>query len=281
MAEVVKIIENPLETLEHIFSDSESLGEETNSHKEEYKVHTPVFDGPLDLLLHLLRKEELNIYDIPIAKICTSYTNQLRAMLSPDVNVASEFFVMAATLTHIKSQMLLPKENQDEEDPRKPLVAKLLEYEQFKKASIQLDSRAWLGRDLFSRTEVSVDDIMPDETKLDAPIEAVDNFQLLLCLKIALDRTFRKPIEISADMTSIKEKVTYISGLLESQTNLSFADLMSPSPRLNEVIVSFLAILELAKLKFIEIIQIENFGVIQIRPVRELREINYGLLDQY
>jgi segregation and condensation protein A len=202
-------------------------------------------------------------------------------MLSPDVNVASEFFVMAATLTHIKSQMLLPKENQEEEDPRKPLVAKLLEYEQFKKASVQLDSRSWLGRDIFCRTEISVDDILPEETKLDAPIEAVDNFQLLLCLKIALDRSFRKPIEISADMTSIKEKVTHITGLLETSTSLNFAELMSPTPRINEVIVSFLAILELAKLKFIEIIQLENFGIIQIRPVRELREINYGLLDQY
>jgi segregation and condensation protein A len=178
-------------------------------------------------------------------------------------------------------QMLLPKENQEEEDPRKPLVAKLLEYEQFKKASVQLDSRSWLGRDIFCRTEISVDDILPEETKLDAPIEAVDNFQLLLCLKIALDRSFRKPIEISADMTSIKEKVTHITGLLETSTSLNFAELMSPTPRINEVIVSFLAILELAKLKFIEIIQLENFGIIQIRPVRELREINYGLLDQY
>lgn len=82
-------------------------------------------------------------------------------------------------------------------------------------------------------------------------------------------------------MTSIKEKVTHITGLLETSTSLNFAELMSPTPRINEVIVSFLAILELAKLKFIEIIQLENFGIIQIRPVRELREINYGLLDQY
>lgn len=252
---------------------------------DDYRVHLPVFDGPLDLLLHLIRREQVNIYDIPIAKICRAYVEHLEMMQSIDVNIAGEFMVMAATLTLMKSLVLLPNEKADggEDDPRMPLVAQLIEYERFKKAADQFDARPWVGRDIFVRSPQAVADIMPVESLIDAPIDAVDPYQLLLCLKIATDRTTKPPMQIAVDPTSIKEKVSLIGHLLETQDVVQFESLL-PEPdirHIRDVIVAFLAILELAKLKYIEILQAENLGQIQIRSVRDVRDLNVGMLDQY
>jgi segregation and condensation protein A len=253
--------------------------------KDDYHVHLPVFEGPLDLLLHLIRKEQLNIYDIPIAKICKSYLEHLEIMRQIDVNIAGEFMVMAATLTLMKSLVLLPREGGDEaeEDPRLPLVAQLIEYEKFKKAADDLDSQPWLGRDLYPRSHAAISDMMPVESLMDGPIEQVDPFQLLLCLKIANDRTQKPPMQISVDPTSIREKVTQVQELLEQEEVLSFEQLLPAKAErhVRDVIVAFLALLELAKLKFIEIIQAEQLGPLQVRRVKEMRDLNVGLLDQY
>lgn len=253
--------------------------------KDDYQVTLPVFEGPLDLLLHLIRKEQINIYDIPISKICKSYLEHLELMRQIDVNIAGEFMVMAATLTLMKSLVLLPREggDEEEEDPRLPLVAQLLEYERFKKAAEDFDSKPWLGRDIFPRSATAISDIMPVESLLDGPIESVDPFQLLLCLKIASDRTQRPPMQISVDPTSIKEKVSQVQELLEQEEIVRFEQLLPEKQdrHVRDVIVAFLAILELAKLKFIEIVQAEQLGPIQIRRVKELRDLNVGLLDQY
>jgi len=253
--------------------------------KDDYRVTLPVFEGPLDLLLHLIRKEQINIYDIPISKICRSYLEHLELMRQIDVNIAGEFMVMAATLTLMKSLVLLPREggDEEEEDPRLPLVAQLLEYERFKKAAETIDQTPWLGRELYARSAVAISDIMPVESLMDAPIETVDPFQLLLCLKIANDRTQRPPMQISVDPTSIKEKVTQVQELLEQEEVIRFDQLIPPKAErhVRDVIVAFLALLELAKLKFIEILQAEQLGPIQVRRVKELRDLNVGLLDQY
>src|SRR5262249_45955490 len=141
---------------------------------------------PLDLLLHLIKRDQINVYDIPVVKICESYLEYLRAFSQPDVNLAGEFFVMAATLLQIKSQMLLPREEIDKsDDPRLPLVAQLLEYERFKQASQTLDQRPWLDRDVYARPLEATLDVMPVESLLSAPIDPVDPFQVLVCLKIA------------------------------------------------------------------------------------------------
>jgi|688.fasta_scaffold91561_3 segregation and condensation protein A len=253
--------------------------------KDDYRITLPVFEGPLDLLLHLIRKEQINIYDIPISKICKSYMDHLELMRQVDVNVAGEFMVMAATLTLMKSLVLLPREggDEEEEDPRMPLVAQLLEYERFKKAAEEIDQKPWLGRDIYPRSATAISDIMPVESLMDAPLESVDPFQLLLCLKIANDRTVRPPMQISVDPTSIKEKVTQVQELLEQEEVVRFEQLLPAKEdrHVRDVIVAFLALLELAKLKFIEIIQAEQLGPIQVRKVKELRELNVGLLDQY
>lgn len=257
----------------------------STSVKDDYRVTLPVFEGPLDLLLHLIRKEQINIYDIPISKICKSYLEHLEIMRQIDVNIAGEFMVMAATLTFMKSLVLLPREGGDEaeEDPRLPLVAQLLEYERFKKAAEEMDQKPWLGRDLYPRSATAISDIMPVESLMDAPLEPVDPFQLLLCLKIANDRTQKPPMQISVDPTSIKEKVTQVQELLEQEEVVRFEQLLPAKEErhVRDVIVAFLALLELAKLKFIEIIQAEQLGPIQVRKVKELRELNVGLLDQY
>jgi segregation and condensation protein A len=250
--------------------------------RDNYRVLLPNFEGPLDLLLHLIRKEQLNIYDIPIAKICSAYFEQLELLKQIDVNIAGEFMVMAATLTLLKSAMILPREGGDEEnDPRLPLVAQLLEYERFKRAANQLDARPWLGRDVYGRPMTTTHDILPVESLLDGPIEQVDTYQLLLCLRVSLDRTERPPLNITTDPVSLREKVELARDLLAAQQIIDFAMLLPEICKPPDVIVSFMAILEMAKLKFVEIIQLETFGKIQIREVRSLRELNESMLDQY
>ncbi len=248
----------------------------------DYRVSLPCFEGPLDLLLHLIRKEQVNIYDIPITRICRAYLEHLEILQQLDFNLAGEFMVMASTLMYLKSATLLPSENvEGEEDPRLPLVAQLIEYEKYKLAAEKIDSMQWLGRDIYARPAGALSDVVPVESLLDVPIDAVDPFQLLKCLGAATDRTRRPPIEISTDRVSIKEKVNELRLLLLQSEVVDFLLLLPPVLLTHDVIVSFLAVLELAKLKFVDIIQTENFGPMQIRAQRSMEELNFGLLDQY
>jgi segregation and condensation protein A len=270
-------------TLNEVFAGS--LGKkpgDADRDNQDYRIRLPVFEGPLDLLLHLIRRDQINIYDIPVAKICESYLNSLNLMAEPDCNVAGEFFVMAATLLHLKSQVLLPRDEQaaDDTDPRLPLVAQLLEYERFKKAAVQIDEREWLDRELYLRPPSTSSDI-PVESLLDAPLEPVDTFQMLVCLKIALDRTERPPMQIEVDSTSLRDKVAQVGELLESVQMLDFKILLPDIPKKPDIIVSFLAILELARLKYLEILQSETFGPIQLCRVHSVKDLNMGLLQQY
>ena len=225
------------------------------------------------LLLHLIRKDQLNIYDIPIATICENYLKYLDLLHQLDCNMAGEFMVMAATLMHMKSAVLLPQEtneNGEEVDPRLPLVAQLLEYEKFKRASETIDKLPWLGRDYYSRPPEAIKDQIPTESLLDSPLEPIDNFQLLVCLKIALDRTTRPKMQITTDPISLRSKVMALQDLMQTNDIIEMSLMIPENPRRQDLIVSFLTVLELAKLKFLEIIQHETFGPIQIRSVRSL-----------
>jgi segregation and condensation protein A len=124
-------------------------------------------------------------------------------------------------------------------------------------------------------------DAMPVESLIDAPIEAVDAFQLLICLKVATDRTSRPPLEISMDPISLKDKVVSMAPLFESSGVIDFSSLVLEKRNVRDIVISFLTVLELARLRFIEIIQTEAFGPIQLRRIRALRELNVGLLDQF
>lgn len=251
--------------------------------RDDYRIHLPNFEGPLDLLLHLIRKDQLNIYDIPVAVVCRNYLDYLEHMQSIDVNLSGEFLVMAATLTHLKSLMVLPQESAEldpEADPRRPLVAQLLELERFKAAATKIEQIPWLGREIFARPPTVAADI-PVESLLDAPIEPVDTFQMLVCLKIALDRTRRPAMQISTDTVSLRDKVVQMTEILSDRDLMNFTELFPEVCTVKDVIVSFMAVLELAKLKFVEVIQTETFGPIQVRAVRPLRELNATMLDQY
>lgn len=248
-----------------------------------YRVHLENFDGPLDLLLHLIRKDQIDIHNIPVAHVCESFLEYLKFLAKPDVNVAGEFFVMAATLLQIKSEVLLPNENPEGEveDPRLPLVAQLLEYERFKRAAAQIDARPWLGREVFARPEGAASDIIPPEALLDGPIDMVGTFELLLCLKAATDRTTRKPMQISIDTTSIRDRVVAMVPLIEGGNVVTFESLLPEDRKRKDVIITFLAVLELARLKFIEITQDEVLGPIYLKAVRSLTDINMGMLEQF
>jgi len=260
-----------------------SLAKTAEYARDDYRIRLPNFEGPLDLLLHLIRKDQMNIYDIPVSVVCRSYLTYLEHMQSIDVNLAGEFMVMAATLTHLKSLMILPQEAAEldpEADPRRPLVAQLLEYEKFKRAAHQIEATPWLGRELFPRPATAVSDI-PVEALIDAPIDPVDTFQMLLCFKIAIDRTRRPSMQITTDPISLRDKVEQMTTLLTDRDIMDFRELIPEFATVKDIIVSFMAVLELGKLKYIEIIQTEEYGPIQIRAVRPLRELNATMLDQY
>lgn len=252
--------------------------------RDDYRIHLPNFEGPLDLLLHLIRKDQLNIYDIPVSVVCRNYLDYLEHMQNIDVNLSGEFLVMAATLTHLKSLMVLPQESAEldpEADPRRPLVAQLLELERFKQAATAIDATPWLGREIFARPPTAVSDI-PVESLLDAPIEPVDTFQMLVCLKIALDRTRKPAMQITTDPISLRSKVEQMTAMMLDREIMNFTELLPiENCTVKDIIVSFMAVLELGKLKFIEIIQTETYGPIQMRAVRPLRELNASMLDQY
>ncbi len=271
------------EVLKKVFFDSALNQNGYDSGYDGYTVRLPNFEGPLDLLLHLIRRDQLNLYDIPIAQICESYLEHLELIRQLDVNIAGEFMVMASTLLHLKSQMLLPKDSveENEPDPRMPLVEQLLEYERFKRASQEIEKRAWLYRDIFHRPQAAVSDLLPQETLLEAPMESVENFQLLVCLKIALDRTSRKPLEIVKEGISLRDAVRAMALLFSGKDTLDFSSLVPVLHSHSDIIVNYLAILELARLKFLEIFQSQNFGPILIKNVRSIEELDMALLDQF
>ena len=190
---------------------------------------------------------------------------------------------MAATLMHIKSQLLLPKDEDEEaeDDPRVPLVAQLLEYERFQRAAQELDLIPWLGRDVFARPQAASKDLIPHEALMDAPIDPLDPYALLMGLKVAMDRTEKPTHNVESDTTSLREKVEEMGTALDACDVSELSRFIPERPVRLEIIVAFLSVLELTRLKFIEIIQTENFGPIQIRRVRSLSELNVALLDTF
>jgi segregation and condensation protein A len=231
-----------------------------------YQVRIENFEGPLDLLLHLIKKNEINIYDIPIALIAQQYLEYLEAMQELNLNVAGDFLVMAATLLQIKSRMLLPldESTEDEEegpDPREELVRRLLEYKTYKEAARQLDGQERMWRDIFSRDPAPTEAFESDET----PLENVSLFDLVDALKVVLDRNQGKQLlEITPDNLTVRDRMNVILEMLEGKDSVAFVDLFeSPCHRM-VVIVTFLAMLELIRLRVARVFQVEAFGPILV-----------------
>jgi len=229
-----------------------------------YRVKLDVFEGPLDLLLHLIRRNEVDIYDIPIAEITQQYLDMLDLMKALNLDIAGEFLVMAATLTHIKSKMLLPapsdgEEEEEGEDPRKELVNRLLAYERFKEAARLMEGRDILEKDVFTRKPIE-----DDEEELELSL-----FELIEALQEVLRRSSHELIhEITLERMSIEEKITEILDTLSRYGGkLDFKSLFEGEPTKEVIIVTFLAVLELMKMRMIKVYQRRAFHPIEIRKI--------------
>ncbi len=228
-------------------------------------VQLEIFEGPLDLLLHLIKKSEVSITDIPIAAITEQYLATLKLMQSLNLDVAGEFLVMAATLIHIKSRMLLPagddEVDDDEEggDPRDELARRLLEYQRFKDAADQLQQREVLARDVFVRSTA------PAEEAPAAGFRDVSVFELLTALRGVLNRLPKDNVhEVVLEKITIREKMTLLLDTLRGEGKVLFESLFGDARSRMEVIVTFLAMLELVKMRAIRILQEELGGPIHI-----------------
>jgi len=239
-------------------------------------VKLNVFEGPLDLLLHLIEKNKVNIYDIPIVEITgqyLSYINKLSETTSMDV--MSEFLIMAATLLRIKSQMLLPKEEaeEEEEDPREELVRRLTEYKMFKYASMELKDRSLDAQKLYYREAeipeeirayedpVNVEEIVGDTTL----VKLHECFQMVMRRK----RDRRDPVrsqygKIEREEYKVEDRMKDIRDMIRGMKKIHFATLLDMQPSREKVVVTFLAVLELMKLGQIAVSQDENFSDIYV-----------------
>lgn len=231
-------------------------------------IRTDKFEGPLDLLLHLIKKNEMDIYDIPIAEITTQYVAYLDAMKTLNLDIAGEFLLMAATLVHIKSRLLLPstqdeEPEEEEEDPRAELVRRLLEYQKYKAAAVTLDAMPWLGREIFSRPLVA--EAVPESEE--NAFEDVGIYDLVEAFRTLLRSAPKESFhEVDADQLSVTERVNVILTLLTGRESLAFREIFTERPARNEVIVTFLAVLELVRLKLIRLAQNSRFGAIWLFP---------------
>jgi segregation and condensation protein A len=231
-----------------------------------YHVRLEKFEGPLDLLLHLIKKNEVNIYDIPIALITRQYLDYLTVMKTLNLAVAGEFLVVAATLVQIKSKMLLPVDEREEDgedgpDPREELVRRLLEYKKFKEAAMQFDSRERLWRSIFHRVPPSVANLREDETLLDD----VTLFDLVDALQGVLNRApDQRLLEITPDHLTVQDRMNAVLEALENRESLPFLDLFEGCQQRIVIIVTFLALLELIRTRLIRVFQGETFGPILV-----------------
>jgi segregation and condensation protein A len=232
-----------------------------------YKVNLEIFEGPLDLLLYLIKKDEFNIEDIPIAAVTEQYLQYMDLMRMLDLDIAGEFLVMAATLMHIKSKMLLPPEDIEEEateeDPREELVKKLLEYRKFKEAAEQLKTREAQQKEVFSRpgTRQPIEDNSgEDELYFEASI-----FDLLSAFsKILKEVPKNKFYEVVKDEVTVSEKIHEIFHILVKKSVIYFLELFGKARNKIDIIATFLALLELIRMKEVLVKQDKIFGDIKI-----------------
>jgi segregation and condensation protein A len=228
------------------------------------EVILEAFEGPLDLLLYLIRRQNLDILDIPIADITEQYINYIQMIQDMRFELASEYLLMAAMLAEIKSRMLLPRVNVDEEDeagdPRAELIRRLQEYERFKQAAEDLDELPQLGRDVHS---VKVD---APHKNLDLPPPDVDLKEILLALKDVMSRAdMFTSHHIQQEPLSLRERMSRVLETVNSSTFTDFTDLFDLAEGRPGVVVTFMATLELIKQQLIELVQNESFGTIHVK----------------
>jgi segregation and condensation protein A len=233
-----------------------------------YEIKLDIFEGPLDLLLYLIRKNEIDIYNIPIALITEQYLEYLDLMRSLNLDLAGEYLVLAATLIHIKSRMLLPPvegddETEEGEDPRAELVQQLLEYQTFKEAALNLEDRPLLERDVFTRG-----------APLEEPAEAEEDDEAMIEVGIyELVQAFRRIISelgqsedlaIDTEKMSLTDRINEIMERLSEEKQLTFTELLGERMDRKRIVYTFLAILELMKLRMVRAYQSGPFSAIRL-----------------
>lgn len=233
--------------------------------QDSYRIKIEVFEGPMDLLLHLIKKNEIDIYDIPISLITQQYIEYIELMKQLDLDIAGEFLIMASELTHIKSRMLLPKteaEAEEEEgpDPRDELVQRLLEYQQFKDAAEQLRDRDILGRDVFARPPISPDWIeAPDDS-----LGSVTLFSLVDAFQKLLQKAPPGEVHFLVDRMSVRERIIQLMDKFRGKESVTFDELFEEKRTRHELVLTFLAILEMVRLSVLKFHQPEIHGKIRL-----------------
>ncbi len=235
----------------------------------EYKVKFEIFEGPLDLLLYLVKKEEVDIHQVNLTKIATQFIEYVEMMREFDLEVAGEFLVMASTLVYIKSRELLPVEQQavaegedEEEDPRWELIRRLVEYKKFKDAAAQLQEREGEQEHIYPRVPGKLEFAAEGS----APRVAVSVFDLVNAVNGILKRfTAQESRDVYEDKWTVSEKIESIRALIQSRPAVKFSELFEAAKARAEVVVTFLAMLELIRLRQLIIEQPEPFAEIEIR----------------
>ncbi len=236
-------------------------------------VQLKLYQGPLDLLLHLIKKNELSIADIPVASITEQYLAALELMQGLDLDVSGEYLVMAATLLHVKSRTLLPPDEDDDEDDdheagdtREELIRRLLEYERFKNAAKELEEREILNRDVFVRQDRS-------ERVTEVSFEQLSVFDLMSALQRVLER-FPEPSvhTVVQETVSVRERMTFILDELHRRPSALFQELFDSAHSRMDVVVTFLALLELIRIRAVHAVQKDRLGPIVMEPMLSLSE---------
>jgi len=242
------------------------MQEEFESILQNYPVRLANFEGPLDLLLHLIKKHELDIYDIPIAIITKQYLDYVNVMQELDLDIAGEFLVMAATLIHIKSRMLLPRpdprQEDPEEDPREALVRRLLEHQKFKAAAELLHEKETLRSAQWARPDERVAGVVgePEEPEIE-----VDLFSLMSAFRQVLERAKARPkVQLPPEQISIETRIEQLLARLSETEACGFEDLFADVQTKAGMIVTFLALLEMIRLKLVRVFQGGAFGEIRV-----------------
>ena len=248
------------------------LGMESSLPEDAPRIHVAEFDGPLDLLLYLIKRDKIDIHDIPIAPITRSYMEYLALMQELNLDVAGDFMVMAATLIHIKSKMLVPVDpteapgEEEQEDPREALVQRLLEFQRYKEAAGILHQQAQIRAATWTRPDTVLPVFRDDagEEMLEAGL-----FDLISAFKELLER--RKTLlahEVQSEGKSIEQRIEELLALLREGESLDFLELFAAQETKADMIVTFLALLELIRLKRVKVYQRGIFGPIRVfRPV--------------
>lgn len=246
-------------------------------------IHLPKFEGPLDLLLYLIRKEEMDIFDIKIHEITRQYLEFIKMMKELDLEVAGDFVSMASTLIHIKSRMLLPQYNEqgeliEAEDPRKELVQRLIEYQKFQEAAKKLQDRPWVGRDIWLRG--SRETIKPPEEEIALEENAL--FSLISSYRMVI-RSFQKKIhKVAVKAQSIASRILEIKDKLHFGQRTAMSTLIDAiENRQRQVLITFLSLLELGKMGFVHLYQTETYGEIYIDTQKEVQSDIISRVEEF